>query len=222
MGTRLGGRQRGQSPARGWIWDQRSCLGPWDSGAHLEPDTGMQEPRGRGMWGCRMGDAGQLPGRTSPTQAFTCPCRFPGKRHLEALARAGTCAPEGTHRSRRHCSLRSLGQTLWSVRGDALTPDYGLPWLCPSRSNRLVPRMSPCAPHPRLAKGKGHWPPWPWQAGGCSASPGRAGSGCRAAFQELPPHPVPASVESTGRILARAPCQPAGPCPPPAWSGSIC
>lgn len=41
-------------------------------------------------------------------------------------------------------------------------------------------------------------------------------------FQEPPPHPVPASVDSMGRILARAPCQPTGPCPPPAWPGSIC
>lgn len=56
---------------------------------------GMQEPRGRGMWGCRMGDAGQLPGMTSPVQAFTCLCQFPGERHLEALARTGTCAPRG-------------------------------------------------------------------------------------------------------------------------------
>lgn len=38
-------------------------------------------------------------------------------------------------------------------------------------------------------------------------------------FQEPPPHPVPASVDSTGDILARAPCQP-GPCPPLAWTAA--
>lgn len=185
-GARLGGGQRGQSPAR----DQRSCPGAGDGSAHPEPGTGMQEPR--------------APGGPALHQRLL--VLVPGRR---AFGGAGSCAQGGSSPANPQVLVAPLPPR--RVRGDALDP--GLPWLPSIRSQGLVPRMSL------------HVPITGWPRPGATSHHGsgrRVGAQCPhwqrvpSGFLQPPPQPVPPGVDSVGHILARAPCQPTGPCPPPA------